>query len=206
MAAVQHQYSFPEPSCFHDAAQLGRGFELEIAAIERALRVGAQLRRTAFVSLNMSPETLADERLVPALADHDLSAAVFEITAHAEVEDYPALLAAMTGWRRRGVRLAIDDAGAGFASLRHVVSLAPDFVKLDLSLVRDIDTDAARQAMASALASFAAKSGITVVAEGIETEEELTTLVSLGVTTGQGYLLGRPAAAATWLEVLPAAS
>ncbi len=191
---------------FHDAAQLGRGFELEIAAIERALRVGAVLRRTAFVSLNMSPETLADERLVPALADHDLSAAVFEITEHAEVEDYPALLAAMTGWRRRGVRLAVDDAGAGFASLRHVVSLAPDFVKLDLSLVRDIDTDVARQAMASALASFAAKSGITVVAEGIETEEELTTLVSLGVTTGQGYLLGRPASAAAWLEVLPAAS
>lgn len=119
------------------------------------------------------------------------------------MEDYPALRTAIAGWRRRGVRLAIDDAGAGYASLRHVVSLTPDFVKLDLSLVRDIDTDVARQAMAIALVSFAAKSATTVVAEGIETQAELTTLISLGVTTRQGYFLGRPAAAATWLREPP---
>jgi EAL domain-containing protein (putative c-di-GMP-specific phosphodiesterase class I) len=200
----------PVDAWFSDATRLGRGVELEIAAIERALVASAPLAGSAFVSVNLSPTTLADERLSQALAERDLSGVVFEITEHVVVEDYPALSKAIAGWRRRGVRLAIDDAGAGFASLRHVLSLTPDFVKLDLSLVRDIDTDVARQAMATALVSFAAKSGTMVVAEGIETQAELAMLISLGVTTGQGYFMGRPAAASAWLgeralpEVSPA--
>ena len=208
LARFAAEPSRPVNAWFTDAARLGRGVELEIAAIERALTAATLLAGPAFVSINMSPTTLADVRLVRALAGRDLAGVIFEITEHVVVEDYVALRTAVEGWRLRGVRLAIDDAGAGYASLRHVVSLAPDFVKLDLSLVRDIDTDVARQAMATALVSFAAKSGITVVAEGIETEAELATLISLGVTTGQGYFVGR-AAAAAWsneqpmLEALP---
>ena len=200
----------PVDAWFGDATRLGRGVEMEIAAIERALAAATPLAGAAFISINMSPTTLAHERLGWALADRDLAGVVFEITEHVVVEDYAVLRTAIEGWRRRGVRLAIDDAGAGYASLRHVVSLAPDYVKLDLSLVRDIDTDVARQAMATALVSFASKSGASVVAEGIETEEELAMLISLGVTTGQGYFMGRPAPAATWreehssLEALPA--
>lgn len=194
----------PVDAWFTDATRLGRGVELEIASIQRAFAASAQLDRSAFISVNLSPTTLADERLTQALADRDLSGVVFEITEHVVVEDYLALRGAIAGWRRRGVRLAIDDAGAGYASLRHVLSLAPDFVKLDLSLVRDIDTDLARQAMATALVSFAAKSETTVVAEGIETEAEMTSLISLGVTIGQGYFMGRPSSAAAWIgERLP---
>lgn len=193
----------PVDAWFMDATRLERGVELEITAIQRALAASVPLDRSAFVSVNLSPTTLADERLTRALEDRDLSAVVFEITEHVEVDDYPALRSAIAGWRRRGVRLAIDDAGAGYASLRHVLSLAPDFVKLDLSLVRDIDTDLARQAMATALVSFAAKSETTVVAEGIETEAELTTLISLGVTIGQGYFMGRPAPVAAWISERP---
>jgi EAL domain-containing protein (putative c-di-GMP-specific phosphodiesterase class I) len=188
----------PVDAWFKDATRLGRGFELEIAALQRALAASVPLDRSAFISVNLSPTTLADDRLTLALADRDLSAVVFEITEHVEVDDYPALRSAIAGWRCRGVRLAIDDAGAGYASLRHVLSLAPEFVKLDLSLVRDIDTDLARQAMATALVAFAAKSATTVIAEGIETQAELTTLISLGVTIGQGYFMGRPAPAAAW--------
>lgn len=199
LARFAAEPSRPVDAWFTDAARLGRGVELEIAAIERALAAATPLTGNAFVSINMSPMTLADERLVVALAGRDLAGVIFEITEHVVVEDYAALRAAVETWRLRGVRLAIDDAGAGYASLRHVVSLAPDFVKLDLSLVRDIDTDVVRQAMATALVAFAAKSGITVVAEGIETQGELATLISLGVTTGQGYFMGRPAAAAAWL-------
>jgi EAL domain-containing protein (putative c-di-GMP-specific phosphodiesterase class I) len=194
----------PVDAWFTDATRLGRGVELEIAAIQRAFAASGPLDHSAFISVNLSPTTLADERLTQALEDRDLSGVVFEITEHVVVEDYPALRGAIAGWRRRGVRLAIDDAGAGYASLRHVLSLAPDYVKLDLSLVRDIDTDLARQAMATALVSFAAKSETTVVAEGIETEAEMTSLISLGVTSGQGYFMGRPASAAAWIgERLP---
>jgi EAL domain-containing protein (putative c-di-GMP-specific phosphodiesterase class I) len=204
LARFAAEPSRPVDTWFSDATRLGRGVEMEIAAIERALTAATPLASPAFISINMSPTTLAHERLAWALADRDLAGVVFEITEHVVVEDYAALRTAIEGWRRRGVRVAIDDAGAGYASLRHVVSLAPDFVKLDLSLVRDIDTDVARQAMATALVSFAAKSGTTVVAEGIETEAELAMLISLGVTTGQGYFMGRPAAAATWRTEHPA--
>jgi EAL domain-containing protein (putative c-di-GMP-specific phosphodiesterase class I) len=199
----------PVDAWFADAAQVGRGVELEIVAVQRALIASALLPARAFVSVNVSPATLGDDRLARALAGRDLSTVVFEITEHHVVEDYAALRRAIARWRDRGARFAIDDTGAGYASLRHVVSLAPEFLKLDLSLVRGIDTDAARQAMATALLSFAEKCGSTVVAEGIETRAELRTLVSLGITTGQGYLMARPAAAAAWrferpvLRVLP---
>ena len=96
--------------------------------------------------------------------------------------------------RASGVRLAIDDAGAGFASLRHILLLRPDFIKLDVSLTRDIDTDVARRALARGLTSFGTEIGTTIVGEGVETANELRTLQELGVGTAQGYFLGRPTA------------
>jgi len=96
--------------------------------------------------------------------------------------------------RDRGIRLAIDDAGAGFSSLRHIVRLSPDFIKLDITLTRDIDADPARRALATALISFASEIGATIIAEGIETRSEFETLRALGVAFGQGFYLARPAA------------
>jgi len=95
--------------------------------------------------------------------------------------------------QKRGIRLAVDDAGAGYASFRHILQLKPDIIQLDMSLTRDIDTDTARRALASALILFARETGSKVVAEGVETVSELRTLRALGVNEVQGYLLGRPA-------------
>ena len=92
----------------------------------------------------------------------------------------------------RGVRLAIDDAGAGFSSFRHIVHLKPDIIKLDISLTRDIDVDLHRQSLASTLVDFATRTGTTIVAEGIETGPQLNALRAIGVPTGQGFHLGRP--------------
>ena len=103
------------------------------------------------------------------------------------------LMVSLAELRASGVRIAIDDAGAGFASLRHTLRLAPDIVKLDISLTRGIDGDRARRALASALISFADEMSITIVAEGIETAEELETLLRLGVRFGQGFHLAEPA-------------
>jgi len=116
---------------------------------------------------------------------------VIEVTEHAEIHDYAAVRAAVA---RLGptVSLAVDDAGAGFASLRHVVELRPQFLKLDLSLVRHVDRDLTRQAMIAGLSHFAKRSGSEVIAEGIEEQTELEMLRELGVSFGQGYLLGRP--------------
>jgi EAL domain-containing protein (putative c-di-GMP-specific phosphodiesterase class I) len=113
------------------------------------------------------------------------------VTEHAAIADYPVLLAAMA---RLGpnVEFAVDDAGAGFASLRHILELRPAFVKLDRWLIADLESDDARQAMIVGLRHFARATGCRLIAEGIETEDELAILRALNIRLGQGYLLGRP--------------
>jgi EAL domain-containing protein (putative c-di-GMP-specific phosphodiesterase class I) len=107
------------------------------------------------------------------------------------VADYGALREAVADLGR-GVEIAVDDAGAGFASLRHVIELRPDYVKLDITLIRGVGDDDARRALVAGMVHFAAETGCLLVAEGIETEAELEALRQLGVGLGQGYLLGRP--------------
>jgi EAL domain-containing protein (putative c-di-GMP-specific phosphodiesterase class I) len=116
---------------------------------------------------------------------------VLEVTEHAEIADYEAFRA-MFGKLRPKVELAVDDAGAGFASLRHILELRPAFVKLDRSLIAGLESDEARQAMIVGLRHFARSVDCRLIAEGIETEGELAVLRSLDVRVGQGFLLGRP--------------
>ena len=117
---------------------------------------------------------------------------ILEVTEHVAIEDYAAFRAAVTAVGP-DIRVSVDDAGAGFASFRHILELHPDFVKLDIALVRDIDLDNVRQALVAGIVYFARKSGCLLIAEGIETTGERDLLRSLGVDLGQGYLLGRPA-------------
>jgi len=177
---------------FAEAAEAGLGVDLEIAVLKRGVQQLQSLPEAAYVSFNASPETVTSGRLSPLFERVPSGRIVLEVTEHAPVADYDQLMASLSELRARGVRLAVDDAGAGFASLQHIVQLAPDFIKLDMSLTRDIDTDAARRALASALIFFARETGASIIAEGIETEDELAILKSLGVSNGQGYLLGRP--------------
>ena len=142
--------------------------------------------------LNVSPAALLAPALVEDLAGLPGARLALELTEHAPVEDYGALEAALAGLRSRGVQLMIDDAGAGFASLRHVLGLHPDVIKLDLSLTRDIDSDPVRRALAASLVAFAREVGATMVAEGIETRAELEAVRALGVTHAQGYYIARP--------------
>ena len=116
-----------------------------------------------------------------------------EITEHEPVEDYLMLAAALAELRGLGARVAIDDAGAGFASLRHTLQLSPDILKLDVSLTRGIDEDRAKRALAASLITFARETEMAIVAEGIETPAELDTLLELGVPFGQGFHLAAPA-------------
>jgi EAL domain-containing protein (putative c-di-GMP-specific phosphodiesterase class I)/DNA-binding NarL/FixJ family response regulator len=177
---------------FAQAASVGRGSELELAAASRALGIVDELPDYGWLSINMSPAVVADGELEPLLPDELSGRVVLEMTEHAPVRDYGRLIDALDRLRERGVRVAVDDAGAGFASLRHIVLVAPDFIKLDMSLCRGIDRDPARRAMARALAGFAAETGSTVIAEGLESDTDVEALRELEVTLGQGYALGRP--------------
>jgi EAL domain-containing protein (putative c-di-GMP-specific phosphodiesterase class I) len=120
-----------------------------------------------------------------------LEGLIVEITEHAIVDNYDELQAALRPLRDRGLRLAIDDAGAGYSSLRHILNMQPDFIKLDMTLTHNIDLDPARKALARALVGFAQDTGSRIIAEGVERQSELEALRSIGVRKVQGYLLGR---------------
>jgi EAL domain-containing protein (putative c-di-GMP-specific phosphodiesterase class I)/DNA-binding response OmpR family regulator len=187
----QEPYQTPDV-WFAEAAEVGLGVDLELAAVRLALRELPSVPHGAVLTLNVSPTTAMTADLADLLAGHKGQQIVLEITEHAQVEDYDGLLAALTSLRGGGVRMAVDDAGAGFASLHHILLLRPDIIKLDITLVRDINQDPIKRALACSLVTFARDIGSTIVAEGIETAEELGTLVELGVPWGQGYYLGRP--------------
>lgn len=178
---------------FARAASVGLGSELELASIDVALQACRDgLSPSIGLNLNASPETICDPRLPALLAGCTDRVLVIEVTEHAVVEDYPRLCAALDVLRSRGIRIAIDDAGAGFASFRHVVRLAPDIIKLDIGLTQDVRQDPVRRALAHALVAFAAETGCELMAEGIEHPADLTIWSQLGASAVQGFLLGRP--------------
>ena len=182
----------PPNEWFAEAVELELGVQLELMAIRSAMRSLPDMPAGAYLSVNCSPRAAMSPELGKTLGDH-APRMVVEITEHEAIEDYVSLATALDELRTLGVRIAIDDAGAGFASLRHTLLLRPDIVKVDISLTRDIDIDRAKRALTSALTSFADEMGMAIIAEGIETQAELDTLVSLGVPFGQGFFLARPA-------------
>ena len=176
---------------FADAQAAGVGAELELSAVTNALRRLDEIEGR--LGLNISPDALCSPRFPRVLRGLPLDRLVVELTEHQMVEDYERVLAVLRPLRAEGLQLAIDDVGAGFSSLLHVLRLEPDILKLDVGIVRQLDADARRRTLAESLGRFAAENGVLVVAEGIETEAELTCLRDIGITHGQGYLLGRPA-------------
>lgn len=177
---------------FIEAAEAGLGVELELRAIGHALKAIASIPSHAYLALNCSPQLVYSGRLGPLLQSFPARQLVLEITEHAAVADYVRLEQALAPLRQRGIRLSIDDTGAGYASMRHILELSPDIIKLDMSITQGVDSDFKRRALASSLIAFARETGSSVVAEGVETEQELETLRALGVHKVQGYLLGRP--------------
>lgn len=178
---------------FAEAAALGMGVRLELAAIRAALLLLDELPAEVYLSVNASPDTIMSAELADTLSGADPRRLVVEVTEHSSVAEYDALLASMDVLRGRGVRIAVDDAGAGYASFQHILSLRPDIIKFDRALVTGLDTDPARNALVGSLVSFAERIGATLVAEGVETGGELDSLARLGVACGQGYLFARPA-------------
>lgn len=183
--------SRPPSDWFNEAFEVGLGLDLELAAVGKALAATAYVPADHYVSINVSPETVLSGRLEPLLAAAARPGLVLEVTEHARVDDYRALRSALDALRLYA-RIAIDDVGAGYSSLRHIVALEPDILKLDMSLTRDVDSDPARRALAGAMVDFASRIGASIVAEGIERIEEGEVLRDLGVGYGQGYLFSRP--------------
>lgn len=178
---------------FEQADQLGLTVELELAAIRAALNAIELLATDAWLAINASPLTLGSPRLSALLARHDPTRMVLEITEHSPIVDYEDLARTIAPLRHSGARLAIDDVGAGFASLRHILALAPEIIKLDSTLTHGLTTEPTKRALIRALVSFAAEIGALIIAEGVETQSTAEQLDRLGVQHAQGYHLARPA-------------
>lgn len=178
---------------FRDAFAVGYGLELELLAVAAALPF---LDETldAFLSLNMSPATVLQLRRGDLRDGPQRARVVIELTEHAPVEDYEAMRRALAPLRADGVRLAVDDVGSGYVGFRHLVALEPDIIKLDISLISGIEKSRSQRALASALVAFSADLGAIIIAEGVETAQELAVLGDIGVPWAQGYHLGRPEA------------
>lgn len=179
---------------FQEARRASISVELELATLDAAIGAAALLPRGRWLDLNVSPKLLlATDRLRPLLAQARQQV-VLEVARDERIEDYAAVRAAV-GRLGSGVDLAVGEGGDGFSSLSRILELDPDFLKLDMSLIRRVDTDPARQALVAGLVHFANLIGCRMIAEGIASEAERRALRTLGVRIGQGYLLGRPASA-----------
>ena len=179
---------------FQEAASVGLGAQLETKAVRIALQSFMRFPSNIYLSVNFSPEALLSGSIASVLDGAPLERVVLEITEHALIDQYSQIAKIFRPFREKGLRIAVDDAGAGYASFRHILNLTPDFIKLDISLTRDIHKDRPRRALAAALIRFSEETNCKIIAEGVETIEELGVLRQLGVVNAQGYLLGRPMA------------
>ena len=179
---------------FAHARETGQGLELDRLAFTTALKTLSSLPPHAYLSINATPELVTDPQWQCLLAsgDHPLDRLVVEITEHVEIGRYDEIRSALLPLRERGLRLAVDDTGAGYASFSHVLDLRPDIIKIDRSLISHIETDPARRSLVTALVILAFDLNATLTAEGIETASELAAVATLGVDNAQGYLLARP--------------
>lgn len=186
--------------CFEEAHSIGAGDRLELLALRRAADYLDEV--SGYVAMNVSPGTLLTPGCTELLREFSLDRVLLELSEHDQVADYAELMAVLDPLRAAGMRLAIDDVGAGFSSLRHIILTAPDVIKLDRSIVDGVSADPVLRSLVGSLVDFASGCEARVVAEGIETAADGDVLCALGVDYGQGWYYGRPGAAAD----LPAAA
>jgi EAL domain-containing protein (putative c-di-GMP-specific phosphodiesterase class I)/DNA-binding response OmpR family regulator len=179
----------PPDARFAEAAANGLGPDYEIAAIEAAMRAAESLPHSTRLSVNVSPDLVKNARFREFVASSSRPL-ILELTEHAPIEDYAGQRHALD--QLGSIEMAVDDAGAGYASMRHILELRPAYAKLDISIVRGIESDPLRQALVAGLVFFASHAGCQLIAEGIETRAEADLLIGLGITLGQGFYFARP--------------
>ncbi|MBA6224046.1 EAL domain-containing protein [Colwellia sp. MB02u-18] len=177
---------------FADASQVNLGEELEILAIKSAIKGIDEFNLDTYIAINSSPAYVLNGAVARALQGVNLERIILEITEHAPIENYPDFRKALEPLRKQGLRIAIDDVGSGYSSFQHVLELEADIIKLDITLTQNINFSHKKYLLAKALCAFSKAINCSIIAEGVETLEELNSLRELGVDSVQGYLLGRP--------------
>jgi EAL domain-containing protein (putative c-di-GMP-specific phosphodiesterase class I)/signal transduction histidine kinase len=171
---------------------------LELRCIETGLRDFHPQSEDQFISLNLSEETLGSSRLVTALGDAPPDQVILELSETATIKNYQKTKAGLDRLRQQGVRLAIDDIGAAEIDLWHIVRLEASVVKIDMSLVTDLDRSRSSRGFVRALMAMAEELDILLIGEGVETEQEHRALLELGVPYAQGFYYSRPHPLGAW--------
>ncbi|MFT6371530.1 MAG: EAL domain-containing protein (putative c-di-GMP-specific phosphodiesterase class I) [Gammaproteobacteria bacterium] len=177
---------------FREASQVGLGEELEILAIQNTIAGIGEFKEDIYISINTSPKHVLNGAIAHVLDGVDLKRIVLEVTEHEPISNYSDFRKALDPLRKQGLQLAIDDAGSGYSSFKHILELEADIIKLDINLIQNINSSHKKYLLATALCEFSKAINCTIVAEGVVTVEELNSLKDLGVARVQGYLLGRP--------------
>ncbi len=186
---------------FRQANRVGLGLELELRAAKLLIEKAPWVEKLDYVSVNASPELICDARFEATLEAADRERLIVEVTEYSDNSNMAALLPRLAELRRRGIRIAIDDVGAGYSDFQRITQIAPDILKIDRSIVTNLHHDPMKRAAVAALRYFAAETGPTVIAEGVEREEEAAALRMLDVPLAQGWLFGRatiPDPSSTW--------
>ncbi|MBC8061944.1 MAG: GGDEF domain-containing protein [Clostridiaceae bacterium] len=185
---------------FKAADNCNKSWELESLCRIKAIEKSSGLAKDKYLFLNVDPQIFKDEKFKKGftkefLATHNMSpdSIIFEITEKTAIEDYQSFKIALNNYVNQGYKIAIDDTGAGYSGLKTLAETKPHYIKIDMDLVRDIDKDSFKQAIMKTFVSLANSTNMKLIAEGIETEEELITLINLGVYAGQGFFLLKPA-------------
>lgn len=184
------EWGTPPDVVFAEAHRVGLGHRLELLALERAADLLDRI--DGYIAMNVSPATLLTPECGELLGRLPLRRVLLELSEHDQVEDYGLLTAVLAPLRAGGMRLAIDDVGAGFSSLRHIVVTSPDVIKIDRSIVTGLNSDPVLNKLVQSLVEFGHGCRVRVVAEGVETDGEAAALRTLGVDYGQGWHYGRP--------------
>ena len=184
---------------FKTADKMNRSWELEALCRRKAMEHAGQMGAGRKLFLNVNPNIIHDEAFRAGFTKDrlsryglDIQDVIFEITERTAIMDSDVFLEAISHYRNQNYGIAIDDVGAGYSGLNVIANVRPGLIKLDLYLIRNIDKDETKQLLCKAMIDFCRSAGIQSVAEGVETEEELETLIKLNVDFAQGYYLGIP--------------
>lgn len=194
---------------FSAAEQSGKVWDLDFLCRTKALEKAKHLPDMQMLFINVDPKIINDARFEKGVTKEildsyqiDATKIIFEITEKTSINDYKSFRRVLDNYTSQGYKIAIDDTGSGYSGLKMLAETRPQFVKIDMDLVRDIDKDSLKQALMRAFQDFAVLTNMKIIAEGIETVDELNTLISLGIPYGQGFFLGRPEA--EFMDILPA--
>jgi EAL domain-containing protein (putative c-di-GMP-specific phosphodiesterase class I) len=181
------------------AAQQNKLWDLELLFRTKAIEKACDIRSDLLLFLNVDPNIIKDIHFKKGftkefLSKHNISpkSIIFEITERTAIEDYKSFTAILKNYTDQGYKIAIDDTGAGYSGMRTITETKPHYIKIDMDLIRDIDKDFFKQAIIKAFVYLANTTNIKLIAEGIETKEELQILIQLGIHAGQGYFLQKP--------------